>query len=104
LLYLFRSGSASETASSELATAAGAKNGEPALWAWSTAHWTSSPESTIQRSTIQGATIQGDVLMSTDTPTNPNQAPWLSLDTWAVIVALALALAVRFDIFGNVPW
>jgi len=42
--------------------------------------------------------------MSTDTPTTPNQAPLLSLDTWAVIVALVLALAVRFDIFRNVPW
>jgi hypothetical protein len=28
----------------------------------------------------------------------------LSLDTWAVIVALVLALAVRFDILRNVPW
>jgi hypothetical protein len=28
----------------------------------------------------------------------------LSLDAWAVIVALALALAVRFDILANVPW
>jgi hypothetical protein len=28
----------------------------------------------------------------------------LSLDTWAVIVALLLALAVRFDILKNVSW
>lgn len=28
----------------------------------------------------------------------------LSLDAWAVIVALALALAVRLDIFKKVPW
>lgn len=28
----------------------------------------------------------------------------LSLDTWAVFVALLLALAVRFDILKNVPW
>lgn len=28
----------------------------------------------------------------------------LSLDTWAVIVALALALAVKFDILKSVPW
>ncbi|MGB8011156.1 MAG: hypothetical protein WCF68_06055 [Terriglobales bacterium] len=27
-----------------------------------------------------------------------------SLDAWAVIIALALALAVRFDVFTNVPW
>jgi hypothetical protein len=42
--------------------------------------------------------------MSTDTRTTPNKAPLLSLDTWAVIVAIALAMAVRFDIFKNVPW
>jgi hypothetical protein len=29
---------------------------------------------------------------------------FLSLDVWAVIVALALALAVRFEIVKNVPW
>jgi hypothetical protein len=28
----------------------------------------------------------------------------LSLDTWAVILALALALAVRANVFNNVPW
>jgi len=28
----------------------------------------------------------------------------LSLDWWAVIVALLLALAVRFDVLKNVPW
>jgi hypothetical protein len=28
----------------------------------------------------------------------------LSLDTWAVILALALALAVRANLFGKIPW
>jgi hypothetical protein len=47
--------------------------------------------------------------MSTPTPTPTNSAPTakphlLSLDTWAVIVALVLALAVRFDVLKNVPW
>jgi len=28
----------------------------------------------------------------------------LALDTWAVLLALALALAVRFDLFHKVPW
>jgi hypothetical protein len=42
-------------------------------------------------------------------PAPPSPAPtvkpyWLSLDTWAVIVALVLALAVRFDVLKNVPW
>jgi hypothetical protein len=44
--------------------------------------------------------------MSTDksTATSPNRSASLSLDTWAVIAALALALAVRFDILKNVSW
>jgi hypothetical protein len=28
----------------------------------------------------------------------------LALDTWAVILALALALAVRVGVFQKVPW
>jgi hypothetical protein len=28
----------------------------------------------------------------------------LALDTWAVLLALALALAVRFDLLKKVPW
>jgi hypothetical protein len=28
----------------------------------------------------------------------------LSLDTWAVLLALALALAVRFNLITKVPW
>jgi hypothetical protein len=28
----------------------------------------------------------------------------LSLDAWAVLVALAIALAVRFDLLKKVPW
>jgi hypothetical protein len=28
----------------------------------------------------------------------------LALDTWAVLLALLLALAVRFNVFGKVPW
>jgi hypothetical protein len=28
----------------------------------------------------------------------------VSLDTWAVIVALVLAMLVRFDILKDVPW
>jgi len=44
--------------------------------------------------------------MSTDksASTASSKSNSLSLDTWAVIVALVLALAVRFDIFRNVPW
>ena len=44
--------------------------------------------------------------MSTDTSTTPHASNGtsLSLDTWAVIVAFLLAMAVRFGIFENVPW
>ncbi len=44
--------------------------------------------------------------MPTDksTATPPSNGSSVSLDIWAVIVALALALAVRFDILKNVPW
>lgn len=38
------------------------------------------------------------------TTTVSSQDSFLSLDTWAVIVALVLALAVRFDVLKNVPW
>ena len=43
--------------------------------------------------------------MSNDTNnTVQKQGLRLSLDAWAVIVAFALALAVRLDIFRKVPW
>jgi len=44
--------------------------------------------------------------MSTDTSSNTplSKGGSLSLDTWAVIVAVVLALAVRFGILKNVPW
>jgi hypothetical protein len=44
--------------------------------------------------------------MSTDTDkinTGGKGGP-LSLDMWAVIIAFLLALAVKFDIFKNIPW
>jgi len=40
---------------------------------------------------------------SSDSSSN-NKSFMLAVDTWAVIVALILALAVRFDILKNVPW
>jgi hypothetical protein len=40
----------------------------------------------------------------TSASTSAGKPSLLSLDTWAVIVALALALAVKFDILKNVPW
>jgi hypothetical protein len=40
----------------------------------------------------------------TSTNTPASKQTLFSLDTWAVIVALVLALAVKFDILKNVPW
>jgi hypothetical protein len=42
--------------------------------------------------------------MSTDKYTASSKRISLSLDAWAVIIALILALAVRLDILKNVPW
>jgi hypothetical protein len=43
--------------------------------------------------------------MSTpDNSTSSSKSYSLSLDTWAVIVALFAALAVRLDVLKNVPW
>ena len=36
--------------------------------------------------------------------TNSGKRNTLSVDAWAVIVALLLALAVRFDLVKNIPW
>jgi hypothetical protein len=43
-------------------------------------------------------------MATTQNSSSPGKGSLLSLDTWAVIVALVLALAVRFDILKNVPW
>jgi hypothetical protein len=44
--------------------------------------------------------------MSLDTQetTAPKKSSFFSLDTWAVLIAFVLALAVKFDVFKNVPW
>jgi hypothetical protein len=36
--------------------------------------------------------------------TKASSSSKLSLDTWAVILALVLALAVRFNVLSKVPW
>jgi hypothetical protein len=46
----------------------------------------------------------GERQMSKDQSTKPRKGGWLSVDEWAVIVALVLALAVKFDVLKNVPW
>jgi hypothetical protein len=42
--------------------------------------------------------------MSTETPSGAGKSFRLSLDSWAVILALLLALAVRFDVLKKIPW
>ena len=43
--------------------------------------------------------------MSSETSDRPKHAGFrLSLDTWAVLLALVLAAAVRFHILNAVPW
>lgn len=42
--------------------------------------------------------------MSSETPDNKRERFRLSLDGWAVLIALLLAAAVRFHILKLVPW
>lgn len=43
--------------------------------------------------------------MSSDTPNNTKREAFrLSLDGWAVLIALLLAAAVRFHLLKSVPW
>jgi hypothetical protein len=35
---------------------------------------------------------------------NPSVVKRVSLDTWAVLLALAAALLVRFDFLKTIPW
>jgi hypothetical protein len=35
---------------------------------------------------------------------NPSLLKRVSLDTWAVLLALAAALLVRFDVLKTIPW
>jgi hypothetical protein len=36
--------------------------------------------------------------------TAPGQRPWLSLDSWAVLLALAAAALVKLHILNSVKW
>jgi hypothetical protein len=42
--------------------------------------------------------------MHNENSSSPAKRFRLALDTWAVLLALALALAVRFDLLRKVPW
>jgi hypothetical protein len=53
----------------------------------------------------QRSELKGDVPMSTaENSHSSSKHNSVSLDTWAVIAALLLALAVKFDILKNVSW
>ena len=54
---------------------------------------------------LNGQEVEGRKAVSNNTNNAvKNRGLRLSLDAWAVIVAFALALAVRLDIFKKVPW
>jgi hypothetical protein len=43
--------------------------------------------------------------MSAEVAAGKQESRWkLSLDTWAVVVALLLALLVRAGVFKHIPW
>jgi hypothetical protein len=42
--------------------------------------------------------------MSTQTQPLPPRKGWLSIDTWAVLIALAAALLIRAGVLQRVPW
>ena len=42
--------------------------------------------------------------MSTNTQPPPPKKKWPSLDTWAVLIALAAALLIRAGVLPHVPW
>jgi hypothetical protein len=43
--------------------------------------------------------------MDAETKAENTQSPWkLSLDSWAVVVALLAALLIRAGVFKHVPW
>jgi hypothetical protein len=43
--------------------------------------------------------------MSTEVAAGKTESRWkLSLDSWAVLVALLLALLVRTGVFKHIPW
>jgi hypothetical protein len=42
--------------------------------------------------------------MSADTQPRVARKEWFSIDTWAVLVALAAALLIRAGILSHIPW
>ncbi len=42
--------------------------------------------------------------MPADTSTTSNERRFLSLDSWVLVIAFALALAVKFNLWPSIPW
>jgi len=42
--------------------------------------------------------------MTNDPQPIPPRKKWLSLDTWAVLIALAAALLIRTGVLTHIPW
>jgi uncharacterized protein HemX len=47
---------------------------------------------------------KGRIAMANEKSSSSAKGFTLGLDTWAVLLALALALAVRFNLLTKVPW
>jgi hypothetical protein len=59
----------------------------------------------VTRAVITRSVVtQGGIAMSADHPKKSPNGFFISLDAWAVIVALLLALAVRLDLLKNISW
>jgi hypothetical protein len=43
-------------------------------------------------------------MSSENTQATAKSAPRLTLDTWAVLIALAAAVLIRFGVIPHVPW
>ena len=43
-------------------------------------------------------------MRSTNSQTQIKSAPRLSLDSWAVLIALAAAVLIRFGLIHRIPW
>jgi len=43
-------------------------------------------------------------MSSTNQPTKTKSAPRFSLDSWAVLIALAAAILIRFGVIHRIPW
>jgi hypothetical protein len=43
-------------------------------------------------------------MSNSDANTNAKSVPRISLDSWAVLIALAAAVLIRFGLIHRIPW